>query len=345
MDLTQKKAAIAEELAQYNFDDFSDRLRFLHRQLAVPDPSQDSQFRIYLEAGCLMLGAVSGFICFSAGAVFRRVAAFDRETGGFNSHLLPSYETVFQRVTEQGKTCRGVIEPGDGALSSLQPRSQAHQLENQPPESLPSYYVSSAQSSSDHPMQRVGFVGTPLIVSNNRVGVLCFTSTTGFQLSNSDIESLELMAEGVARMIELQAAKEKTKLEDTGFAVPGVKSLEEYIYQATIPELYGVSGRVIEVLQRRIGGMPLSIDHVADELKLSKRTLQRRLQQQDASFAQLRDQVRYHHAINYLTRHTLSIDSISSALDFSDRTSFTNAFKRWTSLSPSTFRKLFRDYA
>ncbi|MGI1678010.1 MAG: helix-turn-helix domain-containing protein [Cellvibrionaceae bacterium] len=146
-------------------------------------------------------------------------------------------------------------------------------------------------------------------------------------------------------MIELQAAKEKIKLESRGFAVPGVKSLDEYIHQATIPEVFGVSGRVIDVLQRRIGGMPLGIDHIAEELKLSKRTLQRRLQQQDVSFAQLRDQVRYHHAINYLVRHTLSIDSISTALDFSDRTSFTNAFKRWTALSPSTFRKLFRDYA
>ncbi len=145
-------------------------------------------------------------------------------------------------------------------------------------------------------------------------------------------------------MIELQTVKQKVNEDDGNFAARGIYSLDEYIQQATIPEAVGVSGKVIEVLQRRIGGMPLAIDHIADELKLSKRTLQRRLQQQNASFAQLRDQVRYHHAINYLVRQTMSIDSISAALDFSDRTSFTNAFKRWTSLSPSIFRKLFRDY-
>ncbi len=131
----------------------------------------------------------------------------------------------------------------------------------------------------------------------------------------------------------------------TGFATEGVKSFEEYVQQARLPEAYGVPGRVVEVLQRRIGNSPLSIDHIADEMNLSKRTLQRRLQQQEISFAQLRDQVRFHHSINYLVENVMSIDSISASLDFSDRTSFTNAFKRWTGLSPSTFRKLFRDYA
>lgn len=129
------------------------------------------------------------------------------------------------------------------------------------------------------------------------------------------------------------------------FATEGVKAYEEYLQQAAIPEVYGISARVVEVLQRRIGNSSLCIDEIASEMNLSKRTLQRRLQQQNISFAYLRDQVRFHHAIEYLVENSLSIDSISSVLDFSDRTSFTNAFKRWTSLSPSVFRKLFRDYA
>ena len=50
-------------------------------------------------------------------------------------------------------------------------------------------------------------------------------------------------------------------------------------------------------------------------------------------------------AIKYLIDRQMSVDAVSKTLDFSDRTSFTNAFKRWTGLSPSVFRKLFRDYA
>ena len=124
----------------------------------------------------------------------------------------------------------------------------------------------------------------------------------------------------------------------------GSEALDAYLDRASLPDVVGVSSRVVEVLTRRIGHAPLSISHVAEELNFSKRTLQRRLQKQNVSFAELRDQVRFHYSIDYLIRQHMSIDNISSALDFSDRTSFTNAFKRWTTLSPSTFRKLYRDY-
>ena len=123
-----------------------------------------------------------------------------------------------------------------------------------------------------------------------------------------------------------------------------IGSLEHYLELARLPDVIGVPRRVVDVLSARIGKSPLSISHVAEDLNLSKRTLQRRLQQQDVSFAELRDQVRFHFSIDYLIKQYMSMDSISSALDFSDRTSFTNAFKRWTNLSPSMFRKLFRDY-
>ncbi|MFL0808922.1 MAG: AraC family transcriptional regulator [Agarilytica sp.] len=143
--------------------------------------------------------------------------------------------------------------------------------------------------------------------------------------------------------------QQKTQVQRRGadssmFASGSVSTLEEYVSQAIIPELYGIPGRVVEVLKKRIGESSLSIGNVAEELNLSKRTLQRRLQQQSVNFAELRDQVRYHYSIDYLVKNHKSIDAISIALDFSDRTSFTNAFKRWTGVSPSTFRKLFRDY-
>lgn len=153
------------------------------------------------------------------------------------------------------------------------------------------------------------------------------------------------VAEGVAAMADQQNLQTARKLTDQAmFALGSVKTLDEYLEQARLPEVFGVPARVVEVLQERIGHAPLSIGHIAEELNLSKRTLQRRLQQQDVNFAELRDQVRFHYSIDYLIKQHLSIDSISASLDFSDRTSFTNAFKRWTGLSPSTFRKLFRDY-
>ena len=123
----------------------------------------------------------------------------------------------------------------------------------------------------------------------------------------------------------------------------GTKTLSEYQRQAILPEVDGIAARVLTALQNRIGNSSLAIAHLASDLNLSKRTLQRRLQQEEVNFAQLRDKLRFNHAISYLVEQKLTIDSISSNLDFSDRTSFTNAFKRWTELSPSLFRKLYRD--
>ena len=187
----------------------------------------------------------------------------------------------------------------------------------------------------------------PIVIAAQDYGLLCFFvgKYRERNYSNDDISTAELMAKGVAKMIELHKKLPETQIRGRSeFATEGVKSFQEYVEEAALPEVYGVAGRVVEILQARIGKAPLSIDHIADEMNLSKRTLQRRLQQQGISFAELRDQVRFHHSINYLVENVMSIDSISTCLDFSDRTSFTNAFKRWTTLSPSTFRKLFRDY-
>jgi len=146
-------------------------------------------------------------------------------------------------------------------------------------------------------------------------------------------------------MIQLQRIyRNSENFSEDPFDGSNVRSYEEYLAMAEIPRFEGVSARVIDALKQRVGNQELSIDRIAEDVKLSKRTLQRRLQQQNANFAQLRDILRFHYAIKYLIDDHMSVDTVSKALDFSDRTSFTNAFKRWTGLSPSVFRKLFRDY-
>jgi|SRR5690554_358011 len=156
---------------------------------------------------------------------------------------------------------------------------------------------------------------------------------------------MPVMAEGEAFMIQLQRIyRNNESLSENSFDESEVRSYEEYLAMAKIPEVDGVAARVMDALKQRIGHADLSIDKIADDINLSKRTLQRRLQQQEANFAQLRDSLRFHYAIKYLIDEHMSVDTVSKSLDFSDRTSFTNAFKRWTGLSPSVFRKLFRDY-
>jgi AraC-like DNA-binding protein len=191
------------------------------------------------------------------------------------------------------------------------------------------------------------YMGAKMALSGRELACICLFSQTPFsgEFEEEGVLFLELMAEGIAGMMESQKARVQRKSEDLAVHASGsMKSLEDYQQMAKLPDSIGVIGRVVDVLKKRIGEAPLGIDNIASELNLSKRTLQRRLQQQGVSFAELRDVVRFHYSIDYLVSHQISIDRISSTLDFSDRTSFTNAFKRWTGLSPSTFRKVFRDY-
>lgn len=149
-------------------------------------------------------------------------------------------------------------------------------------------------------------------------------------------------------MIQLQRnynAYYNNSLSEGEVSLPYTRTYEEYVALARIPYHDGVPARVINALHLRVGRTELTIEQIASDLNLTKRTLQRRLQSQNTNFAQLRDDLRFHYAIKYLIDDNLSVDLVSRALDFSDRTSFTNAFKRWTGLSPSTFRKLFREFA
>jgi AraC-like DNA-binding protein len=146
-------------------------------------------------------------------------------------------------------------------------------------------------------------------------------------------------------MIQLQRNYNNDKtLNESELNQTSTLSYEEYLSLTKIPYCDGVSLRVINSLHMRVGHADLSVEQIAADINLTKRTLQRRLQEQNTNFAQLRDDVRFHYAIKYLIDDHMSVDLISKGLYFSDRTSFTNAFKRWTGLSPSAFRKLFRDY-
>ena len=124
----------------------------------------------------------------------------------------------------------------------------------------------------------------------------------------------------------------------------GYQDLERLTAKASIPTMSGVAGYVLHILQERIGRSHLGIKDVAQEMGISKRTLQRHLRTQMVSFASLRDRVRFNRAINCLLHGKKNIEEISKYLGFSDRTSFTNAFRRWSGSSPGVFRKLYRDY-
>ena len=102
------------------------------------------------------------------------------------------------------------------------------------------------------------------------------------------------------------------------------------------------SYRAREVIIRRLPDGEPRRDEVASELRMSERTLQRRLEEEATSFLKLLDNTRRELAEQYLGRLHLSLAQAAYLLGFADQSSFFRACKRWFELSPGQYRdKLF----
>ena len=78
---------------------------------------------------------------------------------------------------------------------------------------------------------------------------------------------------------------------------------------------------------------------IADKLHMSPRTLQNKLARHNTSFKELVEDIRFNLAREYLNQPYLSVNEITYILGFSDTSTFTRAFKRWSGHSPSQFRE------
>ena len=84
----------------------------------------------------------------------------------------------------------------------------------------------------------------------------------------------------------------------------------------------------------------LSEDLMAEQLHMSRRTLQRKLAEADLTYQQLVDDTRRDLAMRHLEDPQHSITDVTFLLGFSQQSAFTRAFRRWTGMSPSKYRAL-----
>jgi AraC-like DNA-binding protein len=96
-----------------------------------------------------------------------------------------------------------------------------------------------------------------------------------------------------------------------------------------------------EWIKRELRNLPsLTLGEIAERLGLSLRGVQRQLLNEETTFQKLQAQTLESMANHYLKSPQLDMESIALKLGFSDRHSFTRAYKRWTGLTPSQYRKL-----
>lgn len=81
-------------------------------------------------------------------------------------------------------------------------------------------------------------------------------------------------------------------------------------------------------------------DSVSEAVYTSIRSLQRKLHEKGTTFKTILTEVRKDLALKYIHDRKLTLTEISFMLGFSEMSSFSRAFKRWTGESPKEFRKL-----
>src|SRR5206468_7403809 len=83
-----------------------------------------------------------------------------------------------------------------------------------------------------------------------------------------------------------------------------------------------------------------AIEHVARELHVSKRTLQRRLTEEGITFQQLMEEARRELAQHYLLHSSLELNETAYLLGYEDANSFFRAFHEWEGTTPGQWRML-----
>lgn len=95
---------------------------------------------------------------------------------------------------------------------------------------------------------------------------------------------------------------------------------------------------VTRLLTKALRGGDPSLEAIAKALHLSPRTLQRRLQAEGCSFADVLDRTRRSTADVYLKERSLALTEIAYLLGFSEQSAFSRAFQRWYGVAPSRYR-------
>ncbi len=96
-----------------------------------------------------------------------------------------------------------------------------------------------------------------------------------------------------------------------------------------------VRAKIMDALQE---GHP-TLDGIADQLHLSPRTVQRRLEKEDAAFGAVLDDVRRAAALEYLRDRHVAISEAAYLVGFSEPSTFYRAFRRWTGSTPADYRR------
>jgi AraC-like DNA-binding protein len=120
---------------------------------------------------------------------------------------------------------------------------------------------------------------------------------------------------------------------------PPTAEHEQASFVATGPAADPI-GQLEQVIESTLGHPEMNLQLIAAIVGTSPRTLQRHLAQHDASFSRLLQAVRFRNCSATSARSKMPLTGIANRLGYTDLANFMRAFKRWTGVGPSEFRRL-----
>ena len=102
-----------------------------------------------------------------------------------------------------------------------------------------------------------------------------------------------------------------------------------------------IAAQLKRMLAELLAAGEANADSACRALKLSRRTLQRRLKAEKTCFQKILHEVRAELAINYLRDKRLKALEVAMLLGYSSISSFTTAFKSWYNIPPAEYRLRF----
>ena len=101
----------------------------------------------------------------------------------------------------------------------------------------------------------------------------------------------------------------------------------------------GVAARVEAIILPVLHTGDVTMDSVAARMGVSRQTLYRQLKAEGTSFDTLLDSLRHQMALHYLSGEKVSVNETAYLVGFSDPSSFSRAFHRWTGTRPGQVAK------
>ncbi|GEP07231.1 AraC family transcriptional regulator [Methylobacterium oxalidis] len=123
-------------------------------------------------------------------------------------------------------------------------------------------------------------------------------------------------------------------------ADPAVRRrVEENIRRLEADQPSTLTDKLREYLQTAVTRQRCTAEHVARMKLVDRRTLSRRLRAEGTNFRRLASEVQFQSAKQLLADTSMSLTQIADCLDFSELAGFTHAFRRWSGMTPSAWRR------